>query len=525
MTTFYRNALRDSRVREYLPVTRLIWQENTSGAENLIGNMQLQATIGGLMKYTVLQPGGSLLVDFGIELHGGIRLITKNAGKVRIRFGESVSEAYNQPNQDHAIHDMICDLPKLGMAEYGNTAFRFVRIDNVADTELLLNNLSAVALFNDLKITGSFNSSDERLNRIWQTGAYTLMLNMQDYIYDGPKRDRLVWMGDMNPEIRTAFAVFEDYSLIRKSLDFVRELHPAPYWMNGISSYTLWFIISHLDYYRKTGDLQYLAEQHEYLRILKQMCLECIGGDGSEKMPDVRFLDWPSSEDPAVLHCGLHALLFWGMKALDELLSTLGEDTADIKTAIARLSTHVPSPGNSKVAAAMMTLSGLQDCSHIMEIEPFRGVSTFFGYYMLKCKQTVPALELVRKYWGAMLDFGATTFWEDFDLAWIENAGRIDEMPTPGKDDLHADFGKYCYKGLRHSLCHGWASGPTAFLSERILGVKFLEPGGRHISVEPDTGDLEYVSGSVPTIYGPVAVEAEKGGLVKVHAPNGIEVE
>ena len=52
----------------------------------------------------------------------------------------------------------------------------------------------------DLQYLGSFECSDERLNTIWQTGAYTVHLNMQDYLWDGIKRDRLVWIGDMHPE-------------------------------------------------------------------------------------------------------------------------------------------------------------------------------------------------------------------------------------------------------------------------------------------------------------------------------------
>ena len=81
-------------------------------------------------------------------------------------------------------------------------------------------------------------------------------------------------------------------------------------------------------------------------------------------------------------------------------------------------------------------------------------------------------LDCIRQYWGAMLDLGATTFWEDFDLDWTANAGRIDELVPAGKKDIHGDFGNYCYKGFRHSLCHGWASGPTAWLSEHVLGVQ-----------------------------------------------------
>ncbi|UKI30896.1 MAG: hypothetical protein L6W00_23985 [Lentisphaeria bacterium] len=84
-----------------------------------------------------------------------------------------------------------------------------------------------------------------------------------------------------------------------------------------------------------------------------------------------------------------------------------------------------------------------------------------------------------------MIDRGATTFWEDFNLDWLENSGRIDELPPPGVRDLHADYGNYCYKGLRHSLCHGWASAPCFWLSETLSGVRFLSPGGGELRSPP----------------------------------------
>lgn len=94
------------------------------------------------------------------------------------------------------------------------------------------------------------------------------------------------------------------------------------------------------------------------------------------------------------------------------------------------------------------------------------------------------ALERIREYWGAMLDLGATTFWEDFDMAWLP-AGCIDEPVPAGMRDLHRECGAYCYKGFRHSLCHGWASGPTAWLTEYVLGVGVVEPGCRRLRIDP----------------------------------------
>jgi hypothetical protein len=138
------------------------------------------------------------------------------------------------------------------------------------------------------------------------------------------------------------------------------------------------------------------------------------------------------------------------------------------------------------------------------------------------------AIDLIRKYWGGMIDLGATTFWEDFDLKWMVNAGRIDEITTEGKVDVHSQYGNYCYKGLRNSFCHGWASGPTAWLSQHVLGITVLEAGCRKIKIEPHLGDLIWVEGTYPTPLGVIFVRHEKriDGSVKsiIKAPKGLTV-
>ena len=68
-----------------------------------------------------------------------------------------------------------------------------------------------------------------------------------------------------------------------------------------------------------------------------------------------------------------------------------------------------------------------------------------------------------------MLKMGATSFWEDFDITWIKNASPIDEIPDKNKSDIHADNGAFCYKGLRHSLCHGWSAIPVLFYYKYLL--------------------------------------------------------
>ena len=122
---------------------------------------------------------------------------------------------------------------------------------------------------------------------------------------------------------------------------------------------------------------------------------------------------------------------------------------------------------------------------------------------------------------------GATTFWEDFDLAWTKNAGPIDELVAAGKDDLHGDFGAYCYVGFRHSFCHGWSGGPTAWLSKNVLGVMPVAPGCAQVKITPRLGRLTWAEGTYPTPRGPIHVRHDKqaDGSIKstVKLPEGIE--
>ena len=97
------------------------------------------------------------------------------------------------------------------------------------------------------------------------------------------------------------------------------------------------------------------------------------------------------------------------------------------------------------------------------------GLSTFMSYFILTAiasRDKKLAAKIMKEYYGKMLDLGATTFWEDFDVSWAENAGKIDVLPVEGKVDIHGDFGAFCYVGYRHNLCHGWSSGVIKFIEE-----------------------------------------------------------
>lgn len=560
---------RDNRVREYLPPTRIVWQQHgelIKDVENLLlpGIGQAGLTNDVICKLTsTATQHPAILFDFGKELQGGIQLVTggfppQKPIYVRIRLGESVSEAMseidgkNGAGNDHAIRDQVILLPWMGVTEIGNSGFRFARIDLVNDSaELHLKEIRAISTFRDIPYKGSFVSSDERLNKIWQTGAYTVHLNMQEYLWDGIKRDRLVWLGDLHPEVMTVNSVFGYNEVVPKSLDLIRDATPIPGWMNGSSTYSMWWVLIQRDWYYYHGDLAYLKEQQTYLTDLLRLLISKVGPDGRETLEGWRFLDWPSSENPTGIDAGLQSLLLMAIQAGDELSTLLGDNVlaSECRETVKRMEKAAPkvkkaftkseiapdAPG-SKQGAALLALAGLMKPEEAnkkyLSVGGARGFSTFYGYYMLRAMAAAGnyqgAMDVIRQYWGAMIDLGATTFWEDFNMDWLPNASRIDELVPPGKKDIHGDYGDYCYKGFRHSLCHGWASGPTAWLSEYVLGVQVVEPGCRAVRITPHLGDLEWVEGTFPTPQGIIQIRHEKGadGKIKstVNAPDGVKV-
>jgi len=544
----------DPRTRYFILPTRLLWQSDAQSVHNadcLRRNDTGQATLYAPEVCLIRSGKGiappALLLDFGREWNGGIQIVLGAANRglvnVRIRFGESASEAMGAPINDHANHDLVFPLRPWGAQEVGNTGFRFVRLDfsssEDGDLEAQLIAVRAVALIRPLPYIGQFHCNDDRLNEIWKVGAHTVHLCLQDYVWDGVKRDRLAWIGDLHPEAQVVSTVFGQQAIVPQTLDYVRDQTPLPAWMNGISSYSLWWVLLQRDWFLHWGDHDYLRAQSAYLLPLLEQLAARVDAHGSEVLDGWRFLDWPTEGNDVAKHAGLHALLLRGLQAGAELCQALDEDAAGAAClrAAERMRRHVPPiVPQSKQASALLALAGLQSAEIVnreaLAVDPLSGLSTFYGYYVLQARALAGdysgALEVIRRYWGGMLDLGATSFWEHFDLSWRENAGRIDELPPAGKVDLHATYGEHCYQGLRHSLCHGWAAGPTAWLSEHVLGVQILAPGCRRLRIRPNLGDLTEVEGTFPTSCGPLRLRHQRTNTgeiaTEIDAPATIKI-
>jgi alpha-L-rhamnosidase len=554
------NAQEDPRKTYFMDPVRIVWQTENGdsfikGSELLLQGKDGQAVHDSSKRKTCelghrgQAPG--IVLDFGTELHGGIQICVamgdnpaKSSARFRVRFGESVMESMSElggetnATNNHATRDGEFEVSYMGAERIGNTGFRFVRIDFVDEGHYAqIVSIRAAAVMHELDYKGSFRSNDELLNRIWSAGAYTVHLNMQDYLWDGIKRDRLVWAGDMHPETSTIQAVFGYHDVVPKSLDFMRDEYPLPEWMTTFPTYSIWWLLVHHDWYMHNGDLAYLLEQQAYMTGLLRQLTGCVRTDGTVDILNP-FLDWPSSTNPAGVNAGTHALFVWCMDAGAKLCHLMDDSaTAELCLRTAQTLRQVtPDYNGSKQAASLLALVGLLDPEwaneNVIAPESPKGYSTFYGYYLLRARGEAGdiqgSLESIRAYWGGMLSLGATTFWEDFDIAWLDNAARIDEITPAGKVDVHGAYGGYCYQGYRHSLCHGWASGPTAWLTEYVLGVRVEEPGCRTIRIAPNLGDLEWAEGTFPTPRGIVRIRHKKGADGSIHteveAPEGITV-
>jgi alpha-L-rhamnosidase len=119
------------------------------------------------------------------------------------------------------------------------------------------------------------------------------------------------------------------------------------------------------------------------------------------------------------------------------------------------------------------------------------------------CNEREAMMDMLRDYWGNMIEAGATTFWEAHDL-------------TLQGDQRYAFYGRPYGK----SLCHAWSSGPLHLLSLELFGLRPLKCGWAEFTVNPSSSKLEWACVETPTPHGPIKVEVS-GRHVTIAFPKG----
>ena len=480
---------------KYIFPKRIVASQNVENVESLLREKTLQI---GLTETDVatFKSNSYVILDYGEELSGGARILTYGVNahnSIRLRFGESVSETCAElgsglgfATNDHSLRDIKTNLVRYSDMTFGQTGFRFVRLDGLEEgTELMIKSIAAAVDTDTREELGSFECDDPLVNEIWTTAARTIRLCLQNgYFWDGIKRDRLVWIGDLYPEMRAAQCLFGDLPETENSLAFVHSQTPLSTWMNNIPAYSLWWLIILADEYAIKGDKTPFIAYLPYIKGLVKQISDHVKEDG-ETTYSWDFIDWPSCfhevetkelhhEKKSDSHAGVAYLTKIAMQKTADFLAVCGEDNSLCYDIIRRLDKKQQTVLMYKQIAGLGVWAGDASANNkeVLMRGGAKGLSTFMSYPILtavaKYGEYDAALAMMKEYYGGMLSVGATSFWEDFDLAWLENCGRIDELPQAGKVDIHGDKGAFCYTGFRHSFCHGWSAGVIPYLAEKF---------------------------------------------------------
>ena len=472
-------------MKEYLLPTRVVSSNKTDYEYALFCSKGLYATINNNVEtwnqYFKMEGIGSyVILDFGKEMNGGIRVLTNwiyyGNCKVRIRFGESLGEVNSNIQEKNATNDhgprdfetLICSYADVTI---GQTGFRFVRIDLLEEKYIYFKNIYCENHILSKKTIYTYQGKDERIKEIFNVAKRTVDLCASEgYVWDGIKRDRLLWVGDLAPELMALSAIYGRLPVVERSLELAKKLAPIPQFMNDIYTYSMWWVIILADYYKEFACKEYIQKHIKYLVQLLDLFDGLVDEQG-ELNKEIRYLvDWPTKDSVDEL-VGVRAIFLMAINGAIELINAFGfsaEKAMKIKEKLLKKPLIVQEK-KQVIALKYFAIGEITDEEYAKLIDGrAKGFSTFMSYYILTAiasRDEQLAIELMKEYYGAMLDRGATTFWEDFHMEWLEGSGRIDEI-DPTKKDIHGDYGAHCYVGFRHSLCHGWSAGVAKFIKE-----------------------------------------------------------
>ncbi len=461
----------------------------------------------------------AVTLDFGKEMSGRLHLTSDGDTTVTVEtsYGESAEEALGHPYL--GVRKIV--VPAHGDVYGPKSGFRYVRLMFGAEAAGL--KVDAQGITYPIEYQGVFESSDGMLNRIWETAAYTAHLCMQEGIWDGVKRDRGRWMGDLDVTGRTISSVFGERRLMEETMTQVVGDEPVKRDVNTIAGYSALWITGEADFYRHVGDLEYLKSMKgRLLELLEVMDAELddsglFTNPGKHKV----FVDWSTgfSSDAPEARAATHLEFYLAYREAAYLLGELGDrvnaEAYGVKAERMRVAAQsaLVDKGTQTFGArwqtnAMAVVSGAATEDERKAIwtkvlahvgEPGAVVTPYYGYYVLAAMagldHRAEALGWMREYWGGMLAEGATSFWEAYDPRWP-------------KEDFHAYLEADGKKGYYASLAHGWASGPAAWLMEQVLGIQPTGKGFATVMVRPDLAGLGWAKGAEPTPRGLIKVDA-----------------
>jgi len=476
---------------------------------------------------------GSLRFDFGVESAAWLEFDSPDlAGDVEM----SISE-YNEP----AILNAGAENPaktrkpvkygqtyrlELNQGLYEGVRFGWIHV-RTFDKPWHITAVRLVCQIKPANYEGSFACSDPQLTRIWYAGAYDVKLNLLHDYFGAilmERSDRQSWTGDAYPAQAAALVAFGNHDFVKANLDRTATGD------NGIESYSLYWILSLLDYYRYSGDTvtlrQHVANAGAKLNHANRIYAN----------PPISFYGWDERlgagfEEPNLTPETKNAYRMLFIRACREFadgMNTIGETNmadkyqkmADQRVAELRANRQWSDHFGLHAAADTINAGFATPMEQVQLFDREFGdrvmrisFSSFNEYFVIQALARMgrydEALASVHDHWGGQLAYGGTSFFETFWPAWAQVLGRNDAVPN-------------CQAGYT-SLCHPWGAGVTKWLTEETLGIKPVTPGFATYDVFPHLGrTLTSVSGAVPTPKGTIHASFDVAkGQANLTAPAG----
>ncbi|MHC4645639.1 MAG: alpha-L-rhamnosidase-related protein [Planctomycetota bacterium] len=480
------------------------------------------------------------MYDFGAELLGRPRVKARGRGNVALFPGESPAEAGNTLEKDM---EQYVPALKIGASSKNpdvEMALRYLRL--TPSRGVKIEDVCVSARMYPTRYRGAFACSDELLNRIWMHSAYTLRLCMREFLIDAVKRDRLAWVGDLYMGTLCNCFSFAEKDIVRRTLTALYGDAPEAVDFNGIIDYTLWWVMSLLEYLLVFGDMAYLRRVKERFYRLMQILQNREDQNGflpSESFYWI-FIDWARVNKKGISSC-LQMIYIMALDAAGRIADLHGNSSlasrftrkANVlrkkcrasfwnekrRVFVDNLDKGKRSTTVSRHANLFAVLSGTANSRQIKPIldnvllnDSVPPVGTPYmmaleGRALSRCGQKLKVLEKIRDYWGGMLEKGACAFWEAYD-------------PKARGAEHYAFYGRRFGK----SLCHMWSAGPIFLLSGELFGLRMLEPGWKRFAIAPDLADLKWMCVSVPTPHGNIEAQVE-GNEVLIKVPHGAILE
>jgi hypothetical protein len=403
------------------------------------------------------------------------------------------------------------------------------------------------------KYQGWFMSNDDQLNRMWYAGAYTTQMDMvpagvascftTPVIFDGAKRDRAIWSGDLmitNPVAQLSLGT-NSVPYVKGSIDSIFNLQAS----NGrltsavgfrgcgkfdyAMTYSAYSAILAIQYYRYTGDTAYITALRSKLESATTYHATRLDGNGLVVTNDPDY--WQTTQSGEVTEYSLaYYELLQNMIWMEGKVGTTARVTeyttkatalknainARLWNATSGLYKHTDSRPNvfpldanmnairlgvapaDKVAGILAYFRSRWQTHGSTITQPSPSMADPYGHTIeplnntweamarFQSGDTTGAIDLLRRLWGIQVDpnsgYYTGTFWE-----FVNGNG----LPSRGFD----------------SLAHAWGAGPTQLITESILGPTAVNPGYATWQVKPQPGSLTWAQGQVPTARGPLAVK------------------